>query len=101
MKDDTPKLQYKPSAPVKLKDYPASRRFVSYDLMKVFGFIPETVIIAKIEGSNNKVGLLAVMTKEEIEKDKKRKEEEKKMLKKALEGAQNKLKEQETNPNAK
>jgi len=55
----------------KLKDRPG-RQYVKITFMKVFGFIPETIIVEKIIGSNNGLVVRAVLTDKEIELEDKR-----------------------------
>lgn len=52
----------------KLKDRDG-RRFVSIDLVKQFGFVPETIIVERIKGSKNVLIVRAVLTQEEMKRD--------------------------------
>ena len=47
-------------APIKMKDKPGRDRIV-IDTMKVFGFLPETIVIDKVEGSSNTIKISAVI----------------------------------------
>jgi len=66
--------------PFKLKDRPVNRQYVTINLKGVFGFVPETLIINKVPGSNNKFSVLAVLTPEEEKKEAEILKQEKKMI---------------------
>ena len=56
------------SSPIfKLKDK-QNRSFIVIHL-KDFGFLPETIIVEKVPGQNNKMRVSAVLTPEEMKKD--------------------------------
>ena len=61
--------------PFKLKDK-AGRGGVIYDLESTFGFLPKQIGIQKVQGKHDTYILSAVLTPEQIEKDKKRFEEQ-------------------------
>lgn len=62
-------LQVKSTTPIKLKDK-AGRGGIRIRLREVFGFLPEEVIIQKVAGSSNTFILSALLTHEELEKEK-------------------------------
>lgn len=71
-----PMLEAKSTPPFKLKDQPG-RGGVEFNLLEVFGFIPEKIVIQKVQGRNNWLVVSAIMTEKELEKeehDKTRKE---------------------------
>ena len=59
----------KNSWPVKLKDKPG-RHMYPFNLKQTFGFVPEVVIVQKIKGENNRIILSAIMTEDELKKEK-------------------------------
>lgn len=63
---DTP---LRSTIPFKLKDRPSSRAWKAFKLKGLFGFIPEIIIISKVQGQNNKFIFSAVLTEEEIKKE--------------------------------
>lgn len=58
--------------PYKFKDKEGRNRLV-LDLKKVFGFLPEIIIIDKALGRNNVIQVHAVLTDEEIKRENDRK----------------------------
>ena len=75
--------QVKSSPEFKLKDK-LNRSFMVIHL-KDFGFVPETIIIQKSMGQNNKMRVFAVLTEEEVKKSDKKKKEMELKAKKTLE----------------
>ena len=65
-----PEIRVKTSKVFKLKDRPG-RNYQGVHLVKTFGFVPEIVIVEKVRGRNNALMVRAVLTKEELEKEKK------------------------------
>lgn len=61
--------QVKQTPPIKLKDK-AGRGGVSFDLLKDFGFIPDSIIVQKVQGKNNTIVVSAPYTEAELEKRK-------------------------------
>ena len=70
--------------PIKLKDK-AKRNMLRINLVKVFGFVPEEIVIQKVRGQNNKFIISAVLTPDELTKEARIKQELKikKQIKKA------------------
>jgi hypothetical protein len=66
MKTDNIRVKSTPS--FKLKDDP-KRQYIPINLKKLFGFLPETIIIEKVHGQNNRMIVRAVLTEEEIKKE--------------------------------
>jgi hypothetical protein len=62
-------IQVRSTPPFKLKDK-ESRRYQGINLVKQFGFVPETIIIEKVQGYNNTIVVRAVLTKDELQKEK-------------------------------
>lgn len=60
-----------PTPPFKLKDNPTFRRFQPINLMKQFGFLPEHIIVEKVQGSHDKIVIKAVLTEEKVKEYKK------------------------------
>ena len=60
--DLSPKIAVKQLPPIKLKDKMGRNRIV-LKMKEVFGFIPETLVIDKIRGENNKILISAVEEK--------------------------------------
>jgi hypothetical protein len=56
--------------PFKLKDHPIGRNYHVIPLKKAFGFIPEVIIVEKMKGQNNRIFVRAVLTDEELKKEK-------------------------------
>ena len=81
-----PGIKVRNTPPFKLKDRVNNpqRRFQFIHLKNQFGFIPETIIVEKVWGSNNKIIVRAVMTEAELKKEKalKKKMTKEEMLKK-------------------
>ena len=71
-------LRVKTSAPFKLKDK-AGRNFMPVHLVRNFGFVPEIIIIEKVRGESNRLIVRAVLTPQEIEKEDKEIEKQKKL----------------------
>ena len=61
-------LEAKSTAEIKLKDKQGRNRVV-VNLQKYFGFIPEIIIIDKILGKTNAIKIHAILTDEEIRKE--------------------------------
>jgi hypothetical protein len=74
---DKPKIQVVSTPPFKLKDK-AGRNYQFINLKKQFGFIPEVIIIEKVRDHTNVIIVRAVLTEEEIKKDKEKIKEVKK-----------------------
>ena len=66
-----PMIPVRQMHPVKLKDR-VGRSRLNLNLRTTFGFVPETLIIEKIPGSNNTIRVSAVLTEEELANEKKR-----------------------------
>ncbi len=64
----TPNIKLRSTVPFKLKDK-TDRNWKAVNLLSQFGFLPETILISKPHGMNNTVILSAVLTKEELEKE--------------------------------
>ena len=64
----TPDIRVRTSHPFKLKDKD-KRHYIPIHLEKMFGFVPEVIIVEKIPGKNNTMIVRAVMTEEEIKKE--------------------------------
>jgi hypothetical protein len=62
-------LRIRSTIPFKLKDR-VNRNYKAFNLITQFGFLPETIIITKEQGTQ-KIYLSAVLTKEELAKEKK------------------------------
>lgn len=71
-KDDQIRVRNTPVFKLKDKE---GRRFQGIHLVKQFGFVPETIIIEKKPGANNEFFVRALLTKEEIKKEKKKEKE--------------------------
>ncbi len=78
MKNQSPKKPNNPSekeTPVritpafKLKDK-AGRNAVDIDLKDMFGFLPEKIIVLKVDGKNNTIKVAGVLTDEAIAEEK-------------------------------
>ena len=67
-------VRVKNTPPIKLKDRP-KRAYFAIQLKKQFGFIPEIIIIEKVQGANNTFVVRAIMTPKEIKKENRRKKE--------------------------
>lgn len=61
-------IRVKNTAPFKLKDT-QNRQYMVIPFKEVFKFIPETIIVEKVRGSNNTIFVRAVMTDAEIKKE--------------------------------
>lgn len=71
-----PMLQVKSTPQIKLKDK-MGRGGIQFNFMRDFGFIPEEIVIQKVQGRNNCIVVSAILPKPILEKeenDKKRKE---------------------------
>ena len=66
--NDPGSLRVRTTKEIKLKDHPASRRFIYIKMEKAFGFKPEDIIIEKTDG-HDKFIVHAVLTQEEIDKE--------------------------------
>ena len=71
-----PEIRFRTTLPFKLKDRPRQRNYQAIHLVKQFGFTPEVIIIEKVIGKNNAFMVRAILTPEEVEKEKKLKEAE-------------------------
>lgn len=80
--EDAVRVKSTPS--FKLKDQP-SRVWQAIHLKRQFGFVPETIIIEKVHGQNNRLIIRAVLTPEEIAKEDKELEKASKQAKTAVE----------------
>lgn len=67
LQDNTP-VRVKTTPPFKLKDR-RGRSFQVINLQKQFGFLPETIVVEKIPGSNNGLIVRAILTPDEIKKE--------------------------------
>ena len=61
-------IRVRNTPPFKLKDK-EGRRFQAINLVKQFGFVPETIIVEKMVGVTNGLIIRAVLTPEELKKD--------------------------------
>lgn len=61
-------IRVKNTAPFKLKDT-QNRQYMVIPFKEVFKFIPETIIVEKVRGSNNTIFVRAVLTEDEIKKE--------------------------------
>jgi hypothetical protein len=68
-----PDIRVKSTPAFKLKDK-IGRSWQALNLIKQFGFAPETIIIEKVRGQNNIIIVRAVMTPDEIKKEENAKE---------------------------
>ena len=68
---EVPEYRVKSTNAFKLKDNPG-RQFKVVEFKKVFGFIPEIVIVEKQRSANNWIIIRAVLTPDEIKKEDKR-----------------------------
>lgn len=57
----TKKPQVRTTQPFKLKDHPAHRNHQVVPLEKVFGFLPEVIVIEKVQGQNNRLQISAII----------------------------------------
>lgn len=73
------KKQDKPTTPTELRvrETPffklakkSTRSFQIIDLRKQFGFIPERIVIERMTSRNNVIRIVAILTEEEIKKEK-------------------------------
>lgn len=55
------------TAAFKLKD--RNKPFIVVDLMQQFGFIPERIVVEKVQGKHNTMVLRGILTEEEIKKE--------------------------------
>lgn len=67
-------LQVRSLRSIKLKDK-NGRHTLRINLLTTFGFVPEEIVIQKVQGQNNHIVVSAVMTEEEIAKEKKQMDE--------------------------
>lgn len=65
---DTNMLQVRSTKAIKLKDKVGRNRIV-LNLKQMFEFVPEVIIIDKVLGVNNQIRVHAVLTDEEIRKE--------------------------------
>ena len=65
-------VRVKTTLPVKLKDKD-KRHYQAYHLKELFGFVPEIIIVEKVQGKNNTFILRAIMTPEAIKAEDKKK----------------------------
>lgn len=66
--EDMSNVQVIASPRIKLKDK-AGRGGVVFNLQKDFGFIPEKIIVQKVQGQSNTIVVSAVLTQEMLEKE--------------------------------
>lgn len=66
-----PMLEAKSTPPFKLKDR-AGRGGVEFNLLEVFGFVPDKIVIQKVAGRNNWIVVSAILTERELEKEQKK-----------------------------
>jgi hypothetical protein len=64
-----PMLQVKSTKEIKLRDK-MGRGGLQLDLREVFGFLPTQIVIQKVYGRNNVIVVSAILTEEELEKEK-------------------------------
>lgn len=81
-----PDIRIRSTIPFKLKDK-KGRQYKAFNLFTQFGFLPETIIITKVQG-NQRIYLSAVLTKKEMAKEDKLK---KKVSVKELTNARNNI----------
>jgi hypothetical protein len=62
-------LEARSTKPFKLKDKPG-RGGVEFNLVEVFGFIPEKIVIQKVQGANNWIVVSAILTEKALLKEK-------------------------------
>ena len=65
---NTNMLQVRSTKPLKIKDKIGRNRIV-FNMKEFFGFLPEVLIVDKVLGVNNQIRLHAVLTDEEIRKE--------------------------------
>lgn len=61
-------IQVKTTDPFHLKDK-AGKGGIVFDFKKLFGFIPEQIILQKVHGMNNRFVMSAVLTEEELKRE--------------------------------
>jgi len=71
----TEMLKVRQMMPVKFKDKTGRNRW-DLDLKKAFGFLPEVIILEKLQGQSNVIQVSAVLTAEVIEDEKRKVESE-------------------------
>ena len=83
-KPKQPDIRARSTQPFKLKDRP-ERQMKVIHLVKVFGFLPETIVVEKERARNNSIIVRAILTSEEMKKEDKQRKEAKEALKKSKE----------------
>jgi hypothetical protein len=68
IKGNTELLQVRSTKAIKLKDK-IGRNRLTLNLKEMFGFVPEILVIDKVLGETNKIKVHAVLTDEEIRKE--------------------------------
>lgn len=63
-------LQVRSLRPIKLKDK-NGRHTLRINMKETFGFVPDEIVIQKVQGQNNHIVVSAVLTEEEIAREKK------------------------------
>lgn len=66
--EDMSNVQVIASPKIKLKDK-AGRGGVVFNLVKDFGFVPEKIIVQKVQGQSNMIVVSAVLTQEMLDKE--------------------------------
>lgn len=61
---------------IKLKDT-VGKSYVTFDIKRLFGFVPKKMIIQKKRGMNNCFQLFAILTEKELKKEEKKNEDTK------------------------
>jgi len=74
-KSKDPEIRVRTTHPFKLKDKDKKHYFPIH-LEKMFGFVPEVIIVEKVPGENNTMIVRAVMTEKAIKKE----EDDKKLI---------------------
>ncbi len=76
-KDLPPQPKVRTTPQFRLKDNPPQRRFQFIYLKKVFGFLPEVIVVEKVPGANNRLQLSAIIPADLVEKIEKEEREAK------------------------
>lgn len=69
-----PMLQLQSTPPMKLKDR-VGRGGMQFNLLQTFGFVPEEIVVQKVQGRNNVIVVSAVLTDKQLHREEKRKNE--------------------------
>ena len=72
---DNKEIRVRNTPPFKLKDK-QGRNYQGINLKKQFGFLPEVIIIEKLPGHHDTVFVRAILTDEELKKEKETKKPE-------------------------